>query len=113
MAESQSVGKCAELRQGCRDAVFSHIDARHNEVMAELGQIKSKLAYREGLENGHRDTDNRPPVARRRLSWKEVAVAVAVIATVILSVGAVLRGGMSHAELVKVVREVLAQEKKP
>ena len=71
--ESQTVGKCAELREGCRSAIFDHIDARHGAVLDKLTDLEKSLAYRDG-----RDTGNRPAV-ERRFPWREVGAAVAIV----------------------------------
>ena len=47
--EHQTVGKCAELRQDCRDAIFQKMDEQHGIVMGELGGIREDFARRKGM----------------------------------------------------------------
>ncbi len=46
--QSQSVSKCADLRQECRDAMFGKMDELHTEQMNELGDIKTDVAFMKG-----------------------------------------------------------------
>lgn len=50
--QPQTLARCADLRQDCRDAIFGHIDERHGAVMRELSGIKETLAYQKGKANG-------------------------------------------------------------
>lgn len=49
--ESQSISKCAELRQECRDSIFEKMDDHHTKQMDILGDIKQEIAFRKGQED--------------------------------------------------------------
>ena len=48
--QSQSVEKCAELRQECRDGIFKKMNDLHAVQMSTLGNIKEEIAFRKGRE---------------------------------------------------------------
>lgn len=50
--ESQSIGRCAELRQDCREGIFTKMDEQHGIQMKVLGEIRTTLAYQKGQRNG-------------------------------------------------------------
>lgn len=47
--EHQTVGKCAELRQDCRDAIFDKMDEQHGAQMEAMGAIREDIARRKGM----------------------------------------------------------------
>jgi hypothetical protein len=85
--QKQSVERCAELRQNCRDAIFEKMDEQHGETLEALTDIRVKLAERVG-----RDSAADVPAARR-WSWKEVAAVIAVtVAAIGAAIGAIWKG---------------------
>jgi hypothetical protein len=52
MAEqSQTISKCADLRETCQRAIFDKMDSQHGETLAALSGINEKIAYKEGQES--------------------------------------------------------------
>jgi len=81
--ESQTVSKCADLRQNMQRDMFDKMDDQHLTQMTAMGEIKEGIAYRKGQEeakivgmvatsieknNGH-DT---------KAGWKDVLVKLLI-----------------------------------
>lgn len=74
--QPQTLARCADLREECRNGIFGHIDERHKEVMEQLTGIRETLAYQKGRANG---TAAHAPV-RAGLSWP-VVIKIVVLLT--------------------------------
>ena len=51
--ESQSIGKCSELRQECRGAIFEKMDALHEKQMIKLEKIQTDVAFMKGKQESN------------------------------------------------------------
>lgn len=89
--QKQSVERCAELRQNCRDAIFEKMDEQHGETLDAIADIRVKLAETNGAKM-ERETSC-VVSASRRFSWREVVAIIAVTAAAIgAAVAAVWKG---------------------
>jgi len=48
--QSQSVEKCADLRQKCQREIFEKMDKQHTVQMNAMSDIKEEIAFRKGRE---------------------------------------------------------------
>lgn len=63
--EPQTLRGCIAAQKECRKEIFKDAHERHTAVMVELGDIKQKLAFTAGQENGRKSTGQNQPVVRR------------------------------------------------
>ena len=71
--ESQSLSKCSELREACQEKIFAKMDDQHGIQMKALGEIKTELAYQDGVENGRREE---LPISPNESNWKSMLFKV-------------------------------------
>lgn len=47
-----NVRECSQLRKDCQKEIFNKLDKHHNELMVEIGEIKTEMAYMQGEKEG-------------------------------------------------------------
>lgn len=72
--EKQSIGTCAALREGCRSAIFNHMDKQHQEQMTVLGKIEKKMAFQDGQEKTRNNSTWVPLIKRSVVMWSPGAL---------------------------------------
>lgn len=77
--QSQSLSRCADLREGCRSAIFTHMDKQHQEQMTVLSKIEKKMAFQEGIETSRKVESFRPLLRRAVVMWSPAALFLMIV----------------------------------
>jgi hypothetical protein len=90
--QKQSVDHCAELREDCRDGIFTEMRRQHGETLTALRKIEVAVARMEGRT----DSGSAIPKARR-LPLREMVTLIAVVAVAVASAIVAARASIDGA----------------
>ncbi len=109
MPESQTVGKCAELRDACQKYIFEQIDKRrekdqedakerHEVIIKRLDDLQERVAYQNGRASATASaTGTNEPVAL--FSWLPSTATVLKVGALIGALAAGTFGGCQGARM--------------
>jgi len=69
--ESQTVGKCADLREDMQKKLYEKMDKQHGRQMDTLGEIKQEIAYRKGQEDARIKSIVTETNGKKEFNWKQ------------------------------------------
>ena len=74
--EKQTLAKCAELRQQCRESIFEKMDNQHETVMTAIGKVDKGVAFMKGQMKGNPKPIPVTNSCTKNGKWKEVFIKI-------------------------------------